>query len=81
MNTKSPYKQCIGIRKFTNLIEGRDMYYHTGNYYGIYALLAIDPTDKSGVVIITSGANAARDDNTIFNVCNDVMNYCYENII
>ena len=81
VNTKSPYKQCIGIRKFTNLIEGRDMYYHTGNYYGIYALLAIDPTDKSGVVIITSGANAARDDNTIFNVCNDVMNYCYENII
>ncbi len=81
IKTQNKYEQCIGIRKYTDLIGDRDIFYHTGNYYGIYALLAFDPADKSGVVIITSGANSVRDDNTIFGVCNDVMEYCYGHLL
>ena len=81
VNTQNKYQQCIGIRKYTDLIGDRDMYYHTGNYYGIYALLAIDTSDRSGVVIITSGADSLREDNTIFGVCNDVMEYCYSELL
>lgn len=81
VRTQTKYEQCIGIRKYTHLVGERDMYYHTGNYYGVYALLAFDPADKSGVVIITSGANSVRDDNTIFGVCNDVMDYCYSKLL
>ena len=81
VDTQNKYQQCIGVRKYNNLIGERDIYYHTGNYYGIYALLAFDPDDKSGVIIITSGANTIRDDNTIFGVCNDVMDYCYSELL
>ena len=81
VKTKSKYEQSIGIRKYTDLIGDRDMYYHTGSYYGIYALMAIDPNDKSGVIVITSGAHSTREDNTIFEVCNAVLNYCYDGIL
>lgn len=81
VDTQNKYQQCLGVRKYTDLIGDRDIYYHTGNYYGIYALQAFDPADKSGVIIITSGANTIRDDNTIFGVCNDVMDYCYSELI
>ena len=81
VNTKSKYEQCIGLRKYPHLYGERDMYGHTGNYYGIYALMAIDPSDKSGVIVITSGAHTKREDNTVFEVCNSVLNYCYSDII
>lgn len=81
VNTRTKYQQCIGIRKYSGLIGSRDMYYHTGTYYGVLAVMVIDPSDKSGVIVITSGAHPGRDDNTVFTVCNDVLNYCYDNII
>lgn len=81
INTQGNFTQCIGIRKSENLVEGRDIYYHNGNYYGIYALMAIDPSDRSGVIVITSGANSQRNENTVFDVCNDIMNYCYKDLI
>ena len=81
VNTNDKFKQCLGIRKYTGLLDDRDMYYHTGNAYGIFALMAIDPRDGSGVVIITSGSHTGRDDNTIYQVCNQVLDYVYKEII
>lgn len=81
IDTKADYNQCIGIRKSADLVHQRDIYYHNGNYYGILSLMAIDPSDKSGVIIITSGAHPTRENNTVFKVCNDVMRYCYNDII
>lgn len=81
VNTQGPFEQCIGIRKYNDLIGNRDIYYHNGAFYGILALLAVDPSDGSGVVVITSGARSARKDNTIFEVCNDVLAYCYKELI
>jgi CubicO group peptidase (beta-lactamase class C family) len=75
------FTQCIGIRKQENLVGSRTMYYHNGEAYGIHSLMALDMSDKSGVIVITSGASAVRNDNTIFAVCDDVLNYCYSNVI
>lgn len=81
VTTRTRYEQCIGIRKFAGLVGEREMYYHTGTFYGILALMAIDPSDKSGVIVITSGAHPPRDDNTVFRVCNEVLSYCYSDIL
>lgn len=75
------FTQCIAIRKKENLLGERTMYYHNGEAYGIHSLMAFDPEDKSGVIVITSGASAIRNDNTVFAVCDEVMNFCYEEIL
>ncbi|MBQ9901674.1 MAG: serine hydrolase [Clostridia bacterium] len=75
------FKQCIGLRKSDKLVGKRQMYFHNGASYGIYALAAFDPADRSGIVIITSGAFTNRNKNTVFAVCDEVMNYSYENIL
>lgn len=81
IETKKAFEQCIGIRKMENLVGDRDMYYHNGAAYGIYSLMALDMSDKTGVIVITSGAGAHRNENTVFAVCDDVLNYCYSDII
>ena len=43
--------------------------------------MAFDPNDKSGIVIITSGALTKRNKNTVFAVCDDILNYTYSNIL
>lgn len=75
------FTQCIGIRKKDNLVGSRSLYYHNGEAYGIHSLMALDMNDKSGIIVITSGASAVRNDNTVFAVCDDVLNYCYSDII
>lgn len=79
--TKKNFEQGIGIRRFEKLVDNRDMYYHNGTAYGILSLMALDMNDKSGVVVITSGANSTRNENTVFAVCDDVLNYCYSDIL
>lgn len=79
--TKKNFVQCIGIRRKDKLVGERNLYYHNGEAYGIHSLMALDMQDKSGVIVITSGASAARNDNTVFAVCDAVLNYCYENVL
>ena len=57
------------------------MYFHNGAAYGIFSLMAIDPSDKSGVIVITSGATTPRLKNNLFAVCDDILNYSYEYLI
>ena len=75
------FTQCIAIRQKEKLVGDRTMYYHNGEAYGIHSLMAFDLTDKSGVIVITSGASAVRNDNMVFAVCDEVMNLCYSEII
>lgn len=77
----SNFTQCIAIRKKEKLVGERTMYYHNGEAYGIHSLMVFDLTDKSGVIVITSGASAVRNDNTVFAVCDEIMNLCYSEII
>ena len=71
------FNQCLGLRQKDKLLGNRNFYYHNGIAYGVYSLMAIDPSDKSGIVVITSGADGKRNENTLFAVCEDVMTYCY----
>ncbi len=77
----SSFTQCLAIRKKDKLVGERTMYYHNGEAYGIHSLMAFDLTDKSGIIVITSGASGVRNDNTVFAVCDEVMNLCYSEII
>ena len=81
IETGKEFAQCIGIRKSDELIKNRSLYFHNGASYGIFSLMAFDPSDKSGIVIITSGALTKRNKNTVFAICDDIMNYSYENIL
>lgn len=81
VNTKKNFEQCIGLRKSKNILKNREMYFHNGAAYGIFSLMAIDPSDKSGVIVITSGATTPRLKNNLFAVCDDILNYSYEYLI
>lgn len=81
IDTGKGFAQCIGIRKSGELISNRQMYFHNGASYGIFSLMAFDPADKSGIVIITSGALTKRNKNTVFAVCDDILCYTYENVL
>lgn len=81
IETNKDFQQCIGIRQSKEVVDGRNMYFHNGAAYGIFSLVAFDPADKSGLVIITSGAFTPRNKNTVFAVCDDVLNYVYDEVL
>ena len=60
-------------------IYGRDrLYYHTGSAYGVYNFMSYDPAAGDGIVVLSTGASAARDANGIYAVCGDISRYFYE---
>lgn len=75
------YEQCIAIRRSPDIIEGRTMYFHTGSAYGIYSLVAYDPQDGSGVVIISSGARDLTNDMNIRLICLHTAEALYEDLL
>ena len=81
VETKKSFSQCIALRKSDTLVKGREMYFHNGASYGIFSLAAFDKSDKSGFVIITSGAFSNRNQSSAFAVCEDVIRYTYQNIL
>lgn len=81
ISTGLNFQQCLGLRYAENCYDGRNMYFHPGNAYGVLSIAAYDESDKSGVVIITNGAELARDEYSNYTVCSDMLNYIYQNII
>ncbi len=65
------------VKQLEHVVGGRSLWCHTGVNYGMYASFAIDPADKSGVVVFTSGANAQKTSSELFDVCTDVIRLCY----
>ncbi|MBR3560084.1 MAG: serine hydrolase [Oscillospiraceae bacterium] len=60
---------------------GRDtLYYHTGSGYGVYNCASYDPVTGDGVIVLTTGASAARDSNGIYAVCGGIADYIYRMI-
>lgn len=64
MNTKrvnvgtDGYGLTVGI--FTDLLEGRDLYGHSGHADGMVSGLYYDPIDHTGMVFITNGCDATQ---------------------
>lgn len=79
--TGQNFSQCLGLRYSQKCYDGRSMYFHPGNAYGVLSLAAYDKNDGSGVVIITTGADLQRDKYGNFRVCSDMLNYIYQNVI
>ncbi len=75
------FEYCLGWKKTTNYVDGHTLYYHGGNAYGVYASACYDEEQKSGVVVMTSGAIGYVDDNNFFLVCQDITQKCYSAII
>lgn len=75
------FKYCLGWKKTPNYVNGHNLYYHGGNAYGVYASACYDETQKSGVVVMTSGAIGYVDDNNFFEVCQKLTQKCYAEII
>lgn len=62
-------------------IYGRGgLYYHTGSSYGVYNCLSYDPDTGDGVIVLTTGANAAKDRYGIYAVCGEISFYIYNMI-
>ena len=75
------FRYCLGFKKSTNYVPGHDMYYHGGNAYGVYASVCYDEKQKSGCVVMTSGAWGTFDDNHFYTVCQKITQQCYADLI
>lgn len=70
--------QALPLRSQDN-IYGRDrLYYHTGSAYGVYNFMSYDPETGDGIVVLSSGASASKDENGIYAVCGNISKYFYE---
>ena len=70
-------QQCMVVKKKTGLYNQDYLYYHTGSAYGVYSLYTYNPEEKTGVVVITTGAQSTRDKYGIYAVCGDITNEIY----
>lgn len=59
------------------IVKGRTMHYHTGSNFGMYSSFAFDTNDLSGVVVLTSGANAKKESSGVYNICGDIIRKIY----
>ena len=75
------FRYCLGFKKTTAYVEGHDLYYHGGNAYGVYASVCYDEQQKSGVVVMTSGAIGYVDDYHFYTVCKKITEKCYADLI
>lgn len=75
------FQQCIGIRRSENVLEGRNVYYHTGAAYGIFALALYDPADGTGVVVLTTGSLDRNTDIGIRKSCLHTVEAIYDGLL
>lgn len=75
------FQQCLPLRHMSNVYGQDEIYYHTGNAYGVLSLASYNPNTKDGVIVITTGASAIRDSNGIYAVCTEITEYLYKNVL
>lgn len=79
--------QCdSGSSLFLNIltdtqVEGRTLYGHGGKAYGMICAAYFDPTDRTGVVLLTNGCNDDRMHNGVGMIGRSVLTLCYEHLI
>lgn len=69
--------QGLPLRYRTNIYGRERLYYHTGSAYGVYNCMSYDPDTGDGVVVLTVGASAAKDDRGIYAVCGEISHEIY----
>lgn len=78
---EQPFEQCVILRHLKSGYDGRELYFHTGNAYGVLACFCYDPITKDGVVVVTTGVEELSDQYKIYNVCAEYMDYALKNLI
>ncbi len=71
------FAQCLVIREQENLYGRKHLHYHTGSAYGVYNLLSYDPETGDGVVVLTTGASAKKDERGIYAICGAISQAVY----
>ncbi|MBQ6797112.1 MAG: serine hydrolase [Clostridia bacterium] len=74
------FSQCMPLRYKANLYGQSELYYHTGNAYGVLSMASYNPTTRCGVVVITTGASANRDSQGVYAVCSKITKFMYESL-
>lgn len=59
------------------LVRGRTLYGHQGKAYGMICAAYFDPTDRTGVVLLTNGCDTSTVD-TVAKIARAVIGKCYE---
>lgn len=71
--------QALCMKLIKDFAPDRDLICHSGDAYGVLAAYAIDPLEKTGVVVITNGARQVKDkDTNYYSVCADMIKTLYE---
>ena len=70
--------QALPLRSQDGIYGRARLYYHTGSAYGVYNFMSYDPETGDGIVVLSSGASAARDGNGIYAICGNLARYFYE---
>lgn len=71
------FGQCLVIREQEDLYGRKKLHYHTGSAYGVYNLLSYDPETGDGVVVLTTGASAQKDERGIYAICGAISQAVY----
>ena len=90
MTTPQNYRGSVACESghglFMNIItndqvEGRTMYGHGGKANGMLCAAYFDPSDRTGVVMLTNGCNNRSVYNGVGMLGRQIMNLCYELLI
>ena len=71
-------RSCLCNFVSEGIVKGRTMHYHTGSNFGMYSSFSFDTSDSTGVVVLTSGANAKKESSGVYNVCGDIIRAVYK---
>ncbi len=74
------FYQCYPLRSQDGLYGRSTLCYHTGGAYGVLSILSYDPVARDGVVAVTIGARATKDDRGIAAVCGEISQIVYQTI-
>lgn len=72
------YKMCLNTDYFDNLVEGRTLYGHTGSAYNAISCLIYDPSDNTGIAILTNHSLNRKNDLGYTNLIYDTVNLAYK---
>lgn len=70
-------KRGLALSISDSLVPGRRMYGHPGQSYGMVSGMYYDPTDSTGVVLITNGCTASKGANGIYSISDELVKAVY----
>lgn len=72
------FYQCHPLRYQEGMYGRERIYYHTGSAYGVYNLMTYDPVQGDGVVVLTTGASAAKDSAGVYAIGGSISQAVYD---